>query len=90
MTDPSSHVEVELHDMIKLYGDIEEYLICLDRILSRIDFGGDPKILYDYVVDRQLFKRIAHSREVLGNSLAQVIGESEVEVIAENIYKYTD
>ena len=90
MSEPEKYVKIALEDMVTLFGDAEEYVVSLDRILSRIGAGRDPEILLNYVVDRQVFQRIAHARQVLAGALEEVVGVDEVERIAESRYRYHD
>jgi hypothetical protein len=73
-----------------LYLDLEEYVVSLDRILSRIGAGASPDILLGYVVDRRLFQRIAEARGAVGDALEAVVGESQMESMAEGAYRYSD
>ena len=84
-------VTVNLADAVEALRDLNEYVVSLDRILSRIGTGGhDPEILLDYVVDRNVMHRLAHLREVVGAALDAVSGKEEADQIAESSYRYTD
>ncbi|WP_327254632.1 hypothetical protein [Streptomyces sp. NBC_01244] len=84
-------VEISLADAIQATRDLNEYVVSLDRILSRIGTGGkDPEILCDYVVDRKVLRRLGNLRNVIGTALEQELGEEAVHEIAEEAYFYTD
>ncbi|WP_326566305.1 hypothetical protein VSH64_31085 [Amycolatopsis rhabdoformis] len=76
-------------DLVRVFGDLEELVVSLDRIMSRIGSGADPQILVDYLVDRSLFPRLARARGDLGDALAASLGEAEVERIAEGKYWFS-
>ncbi|MBT2472335.1 hypothetical protein J7E97_31930 [Streptomyces sp. ISL-66] len=84
-------VEISLADAIQATRDLNEYVVSLDRILSRIGTGGkDPEILCDYVVDRKVMRRLANLRNVICTALEQQLGADAVDEIAEEAYFYTD
>ncbi|WP_258341727.1 hypothetical protein [Saccharopolyspora gregorii] len=69
--------------------DTNEFVVSLDRILSRIGAGGeDPRLLVDYVVDRNVLRRLAELRATLGDALEDVLGADSVDEIAESAYRY--
>jgi hypothetical protein len=77
-------------DLTKLFGDLEEIVVSLDRLLSRIGAGAGPDKLLQFVVERDLLGRLARDRAVVGDALARIIGEERVEEIAESQYRYVD
>ncbi|MEU6086474.1 hypothetical protein ABZ865_06620 [Streptomyces sp. NPDC047085] len=83
-------VPVELAGFTELFRDLEEYVVSLDRVLSRIGAGEDPRILLEYVVEYGLPARLARAREFVGDALEQVIGAEALEEIAEHIEGYRD
>jgi hypothetical protein len=83
-------VSLGLDDATVLFQDLEEYVVSLDRILSRIGSGADPAILVDYIVERKLRDRLARARGFVGDALELVLDEAEVERIAENGFRYSD
>lgn len=84
-------VSITLAEAIEAVRDLDEYVVSLDRIRSRIAFGGhSPEILLDYIIDRNVFQRLAHLRRVVCDAVAEVVGEEMVEEIAESAYAYTD
>ncbi|MDH6629142.1 hypothetical protein M2271_006978 [Streptomyces sp. LBL] len=83
-------IPVELVGFADLFRDLEEYVVSLDRVLSRIGAGEDPRILLEYVVEHGLPARLARAREFVGDSLEKVIGAEAVEEIAEQVEGYRD
>ncbi|MFF7637303.1 hypothetical protein ACFZB9_29750 [Kitasatospora sp. NPDC008050] len=84
-------VEIPLADMVNAVRDLNEYVVSLDRILSRIGTGGkSPEILLQYIVDRNVLRRIADLRTVVCDALEDRIGEEAVDEIADGAYFYTD
>lgn len=77
-------------DLVRLFGDLEEIVVSLDRILSRIGAGAASDLLLRYVVERDLLSRLARDRALVGDALADIIGEQAVEEIAESQYRYVD
>ncbi|MEW2161034.1 hypothetical protein AB0950_38315 [Streptomyces sp. NPDC007189] len=83
-------ISVELAGFTDLFRDLEEYVVSLDRILSRIGAGEDPRVLLEYVVEYGLPARLARAREFVGDSLERVIGAEALEEIAEQVKGYRD
>ncbi|MBT2415241.1 hypothetical protein J7I94_32680 [Streptomyces sp. ISL-12] len=83
-------ISVELAGFTGLFRDLEEYVVSLDRVLSRIGAGEDPRILLEYVVEYGLPSRLAQAREFVGDSLERVIGAEALEEIAEQVEAYRD
>jgi hypothetical protein len=83
-------VPVDLQTLMRLFADLEEYVVSLDRILSRIGSGADSGILLNYVVERDVFRRLATTRMVITQILDGVVDEYELEEIAESTFKYSD
>lgn len=83
-------VAVPVADLLGAVRDLEEYVISLDRILSRVNFGGDPAILVSYVAERDVFRRVAHARQRLSELLEPVVGEEKMDQAAADAYVYTD
>ncbi|QIY69673.1 hypothetical protein HEP84_11370 [Streptomyces sp. RLB1-33] len=81
-------ISVELVGFTDLFRDLEEYVVSLDRVLSRIGAGEDPRILLEYVVDYGLPARLARAREFVGDSLEKVIGAEALEEIADQVEGY--
>ncbi|MGW0883347.1 hypothetical protein [Streptomyces sp. NPDC002671] len=81
-------ISVELAGFTDLFQDLEEYVVSLDRVLSRIGAGEDPRILLEYVVEYGLPARLARAREFVGDSLEKVIGAEALEEIAEQVEGY--
>lgn len=90
MTDVTQSIPVELTGFTDLFRDLEEYVVSLDRVLSRIGAGGDPRILLEYVVEYGLPARLARAREFVGDSLENAIGAEALEEIAEQVEAYRD
>lgn len=83
-------VSIPVKDLLRVFKDLEEYVVSLDRILSRIQSGGDPAILVKYVSQRDIFRRIAQDRYRLVELLAPIVGQEELEQVAEEAYVFTD
>ncbi|WP_433664055.1 hypothetical protein ACQPW1_19190 [Nocardia sp. CA-128927] len=81
-------VPLPLVDALELFRDMNEFVISFDRISSRITWGADPQILMDYIVDRNVFPRLAKIRGRLGDLVESVIGEERLEEIGESGYVY--
>ncbi|MFF8974058.1 hypothetical protein [Streptomyces sp. NPDC014995] len=81
-------IQVDLAGFTELFRDLEEYVVSLDRVLSRIGAGEDPNILVEYVVEHSLPARLARAREFVGDSLENVIGAEALEKIAEQVEGY--
>ncbi|MEU1393890.1 MULTISPECIES: hypothetical protein [unclassified Nonomuraea] len=80
---------MRLSEAIELFSDLNEFVVSLDRIRSRIAFAdASPRILVDYMVDRELFQRLARARELVGDAVEAVIGDERLEEIAEEGYVY--
>lgn len=77
-------------ELTRLFADLEEIVVSLDRILSRIGAGASPDRLLRFVVERDLLSRLAQDRALVGDALAGLIGEEAVEDIAEAQYRYVD
>lgn len=86
----TQNISVELAGFTDLFRDLEGYVVSLDRILSRIGAGEDPRILVNYVVEYGLPARLAQAREFVGDSLEHVIGAEALEEIAEQVEVYGD
>ncbi|MCE3033137.1 MULTISPECIES: hypothetical protein [Streptomyces] len=76
-------------DALLLFRDLEEYVVSLDRILSRLAAGADPAFLADYPVDRRVAARPARARGTVGDALEAVIGAEALEDIAEGVFRYS-
>lgn len=88
--EPSS-VEIPLRDAIEAARDLNEYVVCLDRIFSRLGTGEyRPEILADYIVDREVMQRLARLRETVFDAVEAVIGADEADALAESAYFYQD
>lgn len=84
----SEYAKIPLLQAEDALQDLNEYVVCLDRILSRIGAGeAGADILLDYVVDRNVLRRLAELRTVLGDSLKEQVGEDRVDEIAEGSYQ---
>ncbi|YCK33569.1 hypothetical protein ACNF49_05575 [Actinomadura sp. ATCC 39365] len=84
-----AEVTLRLPDAIEHFSDLEEFVVSLDRIRSRIAFAdASPQILVDYMVDRELFQRLARARGLVGDAVEAVIGAARLEEIAEEGYVY--
>ncbi|WP_369233804.1 hypothetical protein AB5J56_18210 [Streptomyces sp. R21] len=83
-------IPVELAGFTTLFQDLEEYVVSLDRVLSRIGAGEDPRILLEYVVEYGLPARLARARGFVGDSLEEIIGAAALEEIAEQVEGYRD
>lgn len=83
-------MRLSLVDALELFFDMNEFVISLDRISSRITWGADPQLLLDYIADRDVFQRLAKARGILGAAVESVIGEETLEEIAETVYCYPD
>ncbi|MFF1451906.1 hypothetical protein ACFVYF_27755 [Streptomyces sp. NPDC058274] len=81
-------IPVELEGLVEVFRDLEDYVISLDRVLSRIGAGEDPRILVEYVVEHNLPARMARAREFVGDSLERYIGADKLEEIAEQVEGY--
>jgi hypothetical protein len=90
VTDVAQRISVELAGFADLFRDLEEYVTSMDRILSRIGSGEDPRILLKYVVEFDLPARLARAREFVGDCLEEVIGSDALEEIAEQVEGYRD
>jgi hypothetical protein len=89
MSTEEREVSLPLAAAIELFRDMEEFVVSLDRIRSRIAFGqASPHIMMDYMVEREMFQRLAKARRVLSDLLEPVIGEEALEEIAEDTYVY--
>ncbi|MER5890525.1 hypothetical protein ABT160_42430 [Streptomyces sp. NPDC001941] len=84
-------VKIPLNVAIDAARDLNEYVVSLDRIFSRLGTGEyDERILSDYVVDRRVLQRIAALRAHVFDALEEVVGAEKAEEIAEESYTYTD
>jgi len=90
MENVTRSVEAELAGFTDLFRDLEEYVVSLDRVLSRIGAGGDPGLLLEYVVEHGLPARLARAREFVGDALETVIGAEALEAIADQVEGYRD
>jgi hypothetical protein len=84
-------VALSTEDMIDAARDLNEYVVCLDRIFSRLGTEDhDPEILANYLVQHRVPQRLAHLREKVFDALDQAVGAEESERIAEESYFYQD
>ncbi len=84
-------VMIGIDDAIDAFRDLNEFVVALDRIGSRIGNGSrEPALLFGYVVEHDVGRRLAHLRRVVGDALEAVIGEEEVDRIGEESYKFTE
>lgn len=90
MSPKEGQVCIPLADAMELFRDMQEFVVSLDRIRSRIAFGADPQILVDYVVDREVFQRLAKARGLFADLVASEIGEEQMEEMAEAVPVYPD
>jgi hypothetical protein len=90
MSAKKAEVKLSVEDAASIFRDLEEYVVSLDRIISRIGSGIDPAILVDYLAERRVPARLASVRELLGDKLEAEIGEEELEIIAESAFRYSD
>lgn len=86
----SAQVSLDSEVALRLFVDLEEVVVSLDRILSRIGAGADPGILVNYVVDRQIFQRLAAARRDVTDAIEEHIPSEVLEELAEKGYRYTD
>jgi len=78
-------------DLVEAARDLNEYVVCLDRIFSRLGTGEYPdSILTDYLVGRRVPQRLARLRETVFDALEASVGADEAERIAEESYVYKD
>ena len=89
MSDHKAELKMRLDDAVQIFRDLEEYVVSLDRIISRIGSGADPVIIVDYLADHRVLPRLAHARELLGDKLEAIVGEEQLEAIAESVFKYS-
>ncbi|MFC1430091.1 hypothetical protein ACEZDB_05390 [Streptacidiphilus sp. N1-3] len=86
-----SKVSIPLAEVIEAARDLNEYVVCFDRIFSRLATGDySQEILADYLVDREVRQRIARLREQMFDALEASVGAEEAERIAEEAYFYED
>ncbi|WP_239313083.1 hypothetical protein [Frankia sp. Cj3] len=82
---------VGIGDAKDAFRDLNEFVVALDRIGSQIGNGDrDPALLFGYVVEHDVGRRLARLRRVVGDALEAVIGEDEVDRIGEESYKFTE
>jgi hypothetical protein len=82
---------VPVDEMKKIACDLNEIVVCFDRIFSRLAFSGaSPDILVNYMLDRDVRLRLAEARSVLWDSLRERISEEEADDLAESGFKYSD
>ncbi len=78
-------------DLVEAVRDLNEYVVCLDRIFSRLGTGEYPdSILTDYLVERRVPQRLAWLRRIVSDAFEESVGADEIERIAEEAYAYTD
>jgi hypothetical protein len=75
---------------LRIFVDLEEFVVSLDRILSRIGRGADPEILVDFFVERRVFQRLALARRDVTEAVEQYVDSAVLDELAESGYKYTD
>ncbi|MEV8614531.1 hypothetical protein AB0383_42635 [Amycolatopsis sp. NPDC051373] len=51
--------DVSTQDLVGLFGDLEELVVSLARLMSGIGSGADPSILVQYMADRSIRARLA-------------------------------
>ncbi|WP_237702777.1 hypothetical protein [Candidatus Protofrankia datiscae] len=82
---------IGVNDATDAFRDLNEFVVALDRIGSRIGSGSqDSTLLLKYVVDRDVGRRLARLRRVIGDALEDIFGEEEVDRIGEESYKFTE
>ncbi|MER6051038.1 hypothetical protein ABT168_26900 [Streptomyces sp. NPDC001793] len=90
MNTPSGNLQLPVDDAALAFQDLEEFVVSLDRILSRIGAGADPVILVDYLAERRVPARLAHLRGLFGDLLESAIGAEAVEEMAQEGFVYSD
>jgi hypothetical protein len=83
-------VTISLADAVSAVRDLNEYVVSLDRIGSRVGSGAAPAILLAYITDHDVTTRLTRLRRVIADATEAVIGSDEVERIAETADCYTD
>ncbi|MDI6103022.1 hypothetical protein QLQ12_30850 [Actinoplanes sp. NEAU-A12] len=82
---------VSVDDMKKIATDLNEFVVCFDRIFSRLAFSdASPDILVNYMLDRDVRLRLAEARSVVWDSLREKISEEEADDLSESGYEYSD
>lgn len=84
-------VNLDEDSLVRFAQDLNEYVVCLDRIMSRVGTGQySPQILVDYIVDRNVLRRIALLRTSICDALEEKIGSEAMGELMENTYSYED
>lgn len=84
-------ISLDEDSLIQFALDLNEYVVCLDRIMSRLGTGQySPQILADYISGRDVMYRMALLREFVCDSLEEKIGSEAMEELMENGYFYQD
>lgn len=83
-SDDSSCVHIPLDRAVTAARDLNELVVSLDRIMSRIASDtNDPVILAQYVADQRVIYRIAWVRSEIFDALEKVVGVRRADEIAE-------
>lgn len=91
MTTETTTIVVPTAALIDAARDLNEYVVSLDRIFSRLGTGDYPdSILTDYMVQRRVPQRLAQLRRLVCDALEDAVGAEETERIAEEAYAYED
>src|SRR4051812_2919593 len=75
-----SVVTIPLDHAVAIFRDLECFVVSLDRISSREASGeAGPEMLHQFIYDWLVGYRLARARGVLGDAVAEVIGEAAIE-----------
>lgn len=84
-------VNLDQDSLVRFAQDLNEYVVCLDRIMSRLGTGQySSQILVDYIVDRNVLRRIALLRTSICDALEEKIGSEAMDELMEAAYFYQD
>lgn len=84
-------VRVSLNDALEVAAFLEQLTISLDRIGSRQGGGMDgPRMLGNFIDDDAIFQRASRLRLVLWEACQEVLGEEEVDRIADTVPSFPE
>src|SRR5687768_6214188 len=89
--DAGDVVSIPLEQAIEVARLLESVVVSLDRIYSRMTGGeADVHTLYQFMTEWLVFHRLSGARHHLWGPIAEVIGEEQVEEIAEATPRFPD
>ena len=84
--------QLTVDEAIQVATDLNEFVVALDQIFSRIAFGqANSDLLMSYISERNVPQRLASARSTTSSTLSEpVIGQEASDRIGEEGYRHFD